>query len=93
MQKSWTRCYTGVTLLIYMPTTKTRINLTVSPSTNDILTALAERDKTSVSAKTLDLLLLALELEEDAGLLQVITDRENGLDMNEGLISHEDAWV
>lgn len=76
-----------------MPTTKARINLTVSHSTNDILTGLAERDKTSVSAKTLDLLLFALELEEDAGLLRVIAEREDGLDMNEGLISHEDAWI
>ncbi len=73
-----------------MPTIKNRINLTVPKSTNSLLTALAKRDNISVASKTLDLLQIALEIEEDAYLFGVAEEREKS---SVKLVAHEAAWV
>ena len=59
-----------------MPTTKHRINLTISPEIEEVLTILAKRDSTRVSTKALELLKLALEIEEDRALEQIAIARD-----------------
>lgn len=49
-----------------MPTTKTRINLTVPNELLEPLNTLARRDNVRVSTKALELLSDAIEREEDA---------------------------
>jgi hypothetical protein len=73
-----------------MPTTKTRINLSVTPELNKILEKLADRDQTSVSAKTLELVRVALEIEEDLALLQAVQVREK---IKGKFIAHDVAWI
>lgn len=59
-----------------MPTTKYRVNLSVSPDMRSALQSLAKRDRTSVASKALDLMRLALEIEEDVMLLNLSESRE-----------------
>jgi len=49
-----------------MPTTKQRINLTVSREVEESLTLLAKRERVQVATKALSLLTEAIEREEDA---------------------------
>ena len=72
-----------------MPTTKERINITVDKDTNSILKTLAKRDGMSKSRKVLDLLLEALEIEEDRALASIVEDR---IKDKANYISHEKAW-
>ncbi len=58
-----------------MPTTKCRVNLTVPSDLQFVLEKLAKRDDASVSAKTLELVRMAIEIEEDAGFLQLAQER------------------
>ena len=58
----------GDTLLIhytYMPATKTRLNITLSPEMETLIERLVERDKVSRAGKVTELLRAALEIEED----------------------------
>lgn len=48
-----------------MPTTKTRLNITLSPEMETAIKRLAERDRVPQASKAAELLLGALELEED----------------------------
>lgn len=73
-----------------MPTTKYRVNLSVSPDMRSALQSLAKRDRTSVASKALDLMRLALEIEEDVMLLNLAESRE----AKKGkYVSHEAAWI
>lgn len=72
-----------------MPTTKQRINITVDGDTGSILKTLAKRDSLSVSAKVLELLEDALELEEDMALATIADSRSKG---KVKYVSHEQAW-
>ncbi len=73
-----------------MPTTKYRVNLSVSPDMRSALQSLAKRDRTSVASKALDLMRLALEIEEDVMLLNLSESRE----AKKGkYVSHEAAWI
>ena len=72
-----------------MPTTKTRINLTVTPELTRVLERIATRDSVSVSAKTLELVRLALEIEEDVTLLKVVQQREK---RKGKFLSHAEVW-
>ena len=82
------RCYTFDTL-IYMPTTKKRINITTDANLEKYVRLASKRDKMSMSSKVVDLLWLALELEEDMyfGKLAELRSKEKGKS-----ISHEEAW-
>ena len=73
-----------------MPTTKYRVNLSVSPDLKKALQKLAKRDRTSVASKTLDLVRTALEIEEDAILLKLAKERET---KKSAYVPHDDAWV
>lgn len=74
-----------------MATTKTRINISVSKTTRDILRALAKRDEMPVASKVVDLIEEALELEEDRALAAIV-ERRLGNRKNIRWISHEEAW-
>ena len=73
-----------------MPTTKYRVNLSVSPDLKHALVKLAKRDFTSVATKTVDLVRTALEIEEDAALLKLAEERET---KKGKYLSHKAAWV
>ncbi len=73
-----------------MPTLKQRVNLTMPAHINRSLSAAARRDRTTIAAKALDLVRVALELEEDAALLSLAEIREKGGGKN---IPHAKAWV
>ncbi|OGL76238.1 hypothetical protein A3E96_03970 [Candidatus Uhrbacteria bacterium RIFCSPHIGHO2_12_FULL_46_13] len=84
-------CYTSsiVFKLIFMPTIKNRINLTVPRDLNLVLNRLAVRDDRSVSSKALELIERALELEEDIVLQKVAEDRDR---KGVKYILHKSAW-
>lgn len=73
-----------------MPTTKQRINLSVTADMGLVLEKLAIRDQTSVAAKTLELVRAALEIEEDAAFVALVNKREKSKGK---FVSHDDAWV
>lgn len=73
-----------------MPTTKQRINLSVTADMSKMLAKLAVRDQTSVAAKTLELVRAALEIEEDAAFVALVNKREKS---KGAFVSHDDAWV
>ncbi len=53
-----------------MATTKNRINISLSPSVDRILSWLSRRDNMPRATKAADLLRIALELEEDVELVE-----------------------
>ena len=59
-----------------MPTTKARINLTVPADINEFLVALAKRDSTTISAKVMELIEIALDAEEDKVLGKLAEERD-----------------
>jgi hypothetical protein len=67
------------------------INIPVSDRVNKAIEILAKRDDTSVSTKALELIQTALELEEDAGLLMIVEEREKSTKKSDYL-SHEEVW-
>ena len=74
-----------------MATTKTRINISVSKTTRDILRALAKRDELPVATKAGDLIEEALELEEDRALEAIIQRRLKTRKKGRSY-SHKEAW-
>ncbi len=72
-----------------MPTQKHRVNLSVPAHLDRALHRLAARDEQSVSTKALDLLTLAIEIEEDEVLSTIATRRES---KRAAFISHQKAW-
>ena len=74
-----------------MATTKTRINISVSKSTRDVLRALAKRDELPVASKAANLIEQALELEEDRALEAIIQGRLKSRKKGRWY-SHEEAW-
>lgn len=75
----------------FMPTTKTRINVSVPKEVEIAIQSLAKRDETSLSTKTLELIYQALELEEDAFLLKIAEAREKSAKRSDYL-THEEVW-
>ncbi len=72
-----------------MPTTKHRINISVPQKIDDIIQILAKRDKISASSKVLELLDIAIEMEEDAVLIEMANERDT---KKARYISHASAW-
>lgn len=72
-----------------MPTTKHRINITLPNDIDKLIIGLAKRDKQSVSDKAVNLLMAALETEEDIALNKIVNER---MSKKVKWISHEDAW-
>ncbi len=72
-----------------MATTKKRINITLSDVVDQALSLAAERDRVPQATKAVDLLRVALELEEDKIWDQVASRRDS---QNAPFISHAKAW-
>lgn len=72
-----------------MPSTKTRINLTVPTEVERDLQRIAKRDERSLATVALDLLRRALDIEEDGVLLDVVEKREK---KRVAFVPHERAW-
>lgn len=77
-----------ILIISNMPTAKKRINLTVSKDIDEALMLLAKKENTSLSAKAVDLIKTALELEEDINLDLIATKREESAEY----INHNNAW-
>ena len=73
-----------------MPTTKRRINISLSPDLERALTTLARRDDMPEATKAADLLRIALEIEEDQVWDAVASRRDT---KSAKFVSHKKAWA
>lgn len=73
-----------------MPTTKTRINISLSDDISRALKRLAHRDQVPTATKAERLLEIALEIEEDEVWDSIASKREKS--KNGRFISHNQAW-
>lgn len=74
-----------------MPTTKERINISVSDEVNAALKKLAQRDQVPTATKAERLLEMALEIEEDEVWNKIANQREKT--KNGRYFSHKQAWA
>ena len=74
-----------------MPAKNPRVNVVLERPLYDALGRVARIDGTSLSTKARDLLRDALELREDAGLLEIAEERAQTFDRNHAL-SHDDVF-
>jgi hypothetical protein len=72
-----------------MATNKKRLNVTVDSELETIIEILAKRDQMSQSAKAVQLMKTAIELDEDEILNQLAESRDN---KKAKFISHDQAW-
>lgn len=72
-----------------MPTTKKRINISISKDIDESLERLAKRDQVPQATKAEHLLRIALELEEDDILNAVATSRDK---KGSKFVSRASAW-
>ena len=72
-----------------MPTTKKRINISVSKEVNEALERLAKRDQMPQATKAEHLLSTALEFEEDEVLNAIAVKRDR---KGSKFVSHASAW-
>lgn len=72
-----------------MSTSKRRINISLSNDVNRALTLLAERDNVPQATKAIDLLQIALEIEEDVVWDRIAASRDA---KNARMVSHARAW-
>ncbi len=72
-----------------MPTTKKRINISVTEDLDQTLQLLAKRDQMPVTTKALHLIQMAIDIDEDEIFNEIAEKRklEGGK-----FISHKDAW-
>ncbi|MDO8663518.1 MAG: hypothetical protein Q7K28_01600 [Candidatus Wildermuthbacteria bacterium] len=73
-----------------MPTTKTRLNITLLPEVEAAIKRLAERDRISRAGKASQLLLVALEIEEDRVWDELAKKRDV---RGAKFVSHKKAWA
>jgi len=72
-----------------MTTTKTRVNLSLADVEIDFLSKIAKRDQMAVAAKARQLILIALETEEDVNLEEVAKKRDV---VGAKYLSHGNFW-
>lgn len=72
-----------------MPTQNPRINITLNKEFLDVISKLAARDHMSVSAKTKEMVMKGLEMDEDIYFSKLAEDVER---RTTHWVSHEDAW-
>lgn len=72
-----------------MPTLKKRINISLDDNLYQAINALSNRDNIPKSAKIVECIKLAIEIEED-DIWNVIAAQRDTPDAK--FISHEDAW-
>jgi hypothetical protein len=73
-----------------MPTTKTRINISLSPTMEKALAQLARRDRIPQATKAAKLLETAVELEEDQVWDALARERDV---KGARFVSHDKAWA
>lgn len=73
-----------------MPTTKTRINISLPDEIREALTKLARRDNMPEATKAARLLEMALEIEEDVVWDEIASKRDR---KNARLVSHKHVWT
>ena len=74
-----------------MPTKNPRVNVVLERPLYEALGRLARRDGASLSAKARDLLLDAMERDEDLVLGEIAAERERTFDRSAALAHHE-VW-
>ena len=72
-----------------MPTTKKRLNITLSPETEEILKVLSERDDVPQATKASELIRKAIETDEDEVLNKLAEERDT---KDSQFISHKEVW-
>jgi predicted DNA-binding protein len=72
-----------------MPTKKPRVNITLEPSEEMLLSSMAKKEHISVSSLVKELISEALELREDWLLSEIADKRDKP---GKKRISHKDAW-
>lgn len=72
-----------------MPTTKTRINVSVTDELNSVLKKVALRDQVPTATKAERLLEIALEIEEDEIWNKIAAGRDQS---KTSYITHKQAW-
>jgi len=72
-----------------MPTTKSRINISLSEETKEALQKLSYRDRVPAATKAARLIEVALEIEEDKIWNELAEKRDN---KNARFLSHKKAW-
>ncbi|MCI0533344.1 hypothetical protein L0Y49_03955 [bacterium] len=72
-----------------MTTTKKRINITLPPEIDRMLSDIARRDNVPQATKAAALLMVALEIEEDEAWEKMARKRDT---KNARYVSHEKAW-
>ena len=73
-----------------MTTTKKRINVSLSPYLNVMLSRVAKRDNVPEATKAAHLLEMALEIEEDVIFDNIASTRDT---KNARFLSHKQAWA
>jgi len=72
-----------------MATTKRRLNITLSPEVDTLLTFIAKRDQIPEATKVTELLHIALALEEDKAFSLLADER---LNIKGKILSHKEVW-
>lgn len=72
-----------------MPTTKKRLNITLSPDLEKALMKIARRDRVPGATKAVELLRIALEIEEDSVWEMLANERG---DNPKDYVPHSKAW-
>ena len=85
------KCYTsGVEDLV--PTKNRRINMVLDDAMFEAIDELASRRGSSRSTVARELLIDALEMQEDVGLGQIAAEREAGYEPDTA-VSHDEVWT
>jgi hypothetical protein len=72
-----------------MATTKRRLNITLSPDIDKLITHIAKRDKVPKATKVSELLNISLLLEEDKALAFLSEERIKGTGKK---LTHKEVW-
>jgi len=72
-----------------MPTTKTRVNVSLSAELETLLRRLAKRDDVPQATKARQLIERAIEIEEDEVWDTVASKRDTS---SSSFVSHDEAW-
>jgi len=76
-----------------MPTIKKRLNLSLPKNLELILTVLAKRDNVPQATKAVQLIEMAIEIEEDRALSEIADARSEEIDSGKAKpYSHEEFW-
>ena len=73
-----------------MATTKRRLNITLSPEVDALISLIAKRDRVPEATKVSELLNISLALEEDKAFSMLAEERLN--EKNVKRLSHNDVW-